>query len=101
MTQTAGQGLAPGPGRSARSRIFGLATAGAGACLLLAKLGERLLLGRKVGDGRAWELGHGGLKRIAFPLLALLLVLGARRWRNSGCTSACFRWRCRCWPRWQ
>ena len=48
------------------------------ACLLLAKLGERLLRGRQVGPGRAWELGHGGLKRIAFPLLALLLVLLAR-----------------------
>jgi hypothetical protein len=33
------------------------------------------------------------LKRIAFPLLALLLVLVARRWRRSGCTSACSRWR--------
>jgi small-conductance mechanosensitive channel len=47
-------------------------------CLLLAKLGERLVRGRHVGTGRAWELGHGGLKRIAFPLLALLLVLVAR-----------------------
>ena len=48
------------------------------ACLLLAKLGERLLRGRQVGAGRAWELGHGGLKRIAFPLFALILVLLAR-----------------------
>ncbi len=48
------------------------------ACLLLAKLGERLVPGRHVGDGRAWELGRGGLKRLAFPLLALLLVLIAR-----------------------
>jgi small-conductance mechanosensitive channel len=48
------------------------------ACLLVAKLGERLLRGRHVGEGRAWELGHGGLKRIAFPLLALILVLLAR-----------------------
>jgi len=48
------------------------------ACLLLAKLGERIVLGRQVGSGRAWELGRGGLKRIAFPLLAVLLVLVAR-----------------------
>jgi len=48
------------------------------ACLLLAKLGERLVRGRQVGAGRAWELGHGGLRRIAFPLLALLLVLPVR-----------------------
>jgi small-conductance mechanosensitive channel len=48
------------------------------ACLILAKLGERMVRGRQVGAGRAWELGHGGLKRIAFPLLALILVLLAR-----------------------
>lgn len=48
------------------------------ACLLLAKLGARLVRGRQVGEGRAWELGHGGLKRIAFPLLALILVALAR-----------------------
>lgn len=58
------------------------------ACLLLAKLGERLLIGRAVGAGRAWELGHGGLKRIAFPLLALVLVLVARplaqQWMHVG-----------------
>jgi small-conductance mechanosensitive channel len=47
-----------------------------------------VLLGRKVGTGRAWEFGHGGLKRIAFPLLALLLVLVARplaqQWMHVG-----------------
>jgi len=48
------------------------------ACLLLALLGERLLLGGKRGEGRAWELGRGGLKRVAFPVLALLLVVLAR-----------------------
>ncbi|TSA00285.1 MAG: mechanosensitive ion channel protein MscS [Rhodocyclaceae bacterium] len=47
-------------------------------CMLLAKLGQRLLRGRPVGESRAWELGHGGLKRIAFPLLALILVSLAR-----------------------
>ncbi len=58
------------------------------ACLLLAKLGERIVLGRQVGSGRAWELGRGGLKRIAFPLLAVLLVLVARplvqAWMHTG-----------------
>ena len=48
------------------------------ACLLLAKLGERLLRGRHVAGGRAWELGRGGLRRITFPMLALILVLLAR-----------------------
>ncbi|MCK9382333.1 MAG: mechanosensitive ion channel [Sulfuritalea sp.] len=48
------------------------------ACLLVAKLGARLVRSRQVGEGRAWELGHGGLKRIAFPLLAAILVLLAR-----------------------
>ncbi len=46
-------------------------------CLLLALLGERLLLRHQSVEGR-WELGRRGLKRIAFPLLALLLVLLAR-----------------------
>jgi small-conductance mechanosensitive channel len=54
-------------------QVLGLA-----ACLLVAKLGERLVRGRQVGAGRAWELGHDGLKRIAFPLLALILVLLTR-----------------------
>jgi small-conductance mechanosensitive channel len=47
-------------------------------CLLLALLGERLLRRRQPIEGRAWELGHGGLQRIAFPVLALLLLLPAR-----------------------
>ena len=47
-------------------------------CLLLALLGERLLLRQQPVEGRAWELGRRGLKRIAFPLMALLLVLLAR-----------------------
>ncbi len=48
------------------------------ACLLLAKLGERALSARRVSAGRNWELGRGGLMRIAFPLLALALVLVLR-----------------------
>jgi small-conductance mechanosensitive channel len=58
------------------------------ACLLLAKLGEGLVRGRQGGTGRAWELGRAGLKRIAFPLLALVLVLLARpvaqQWMHVG-----------------
>jgi small-conductance mechanosensitive channel len=48
------------------------------ACLLLAKLGERALSARQVNADRTWELGRGGLMRIAFPLLALVLVLVLR-----------------------
>ena len=54
---------------------FGWQLLAIAACLLLALLGERMLRREQPGEGRAWELGHGGLKRIAFPLLALLLVL--------------------------
>jgi small-conductance mechanosensitive channel len=49
-----------------------------GVCLLLAKLGQGMLRGRPVVAGSPWELGQGWLKRIAFPLLALLLVWLAR-----------------------
>ncbi|MDO8308362.1 MAG: hypothetical protein Q7V58_08400, partial [Actinomycetota bacterium] len=48
------------------------------ACLLLALLGESLLRHRQPGAGRVWELGRGGLKRVSFPVLALILVLLAR-----------------------
>lgn len=47
-------------------------------CLLLALLGESLLRRQQAGEGRVAELGRGGLKRITFPVLALLLVLLAR-----------------------
>ena len=47
-------------------------------CLLLALLGESLLRRQQTGEGRVAELGRGGLKRITFPVLALLLVLLAR-----------------------
>ncbi len=43
-------------------------------CLLLAKLGERLLRSRPLPANVPFEIGHGWLQRIAFPLLALLLV---------------------------
>jgi small-conductance mechanosensitive channel len=47
-------------------------------CLLLALLGEKLLRRRQGGAGRVAELGRGGLKRVSFPVLALILVLLAR-----------------------
>ena len=40
-------------------------------CLLLAKLGERLLRGRPLPTAGRWEIGQGWLKSIAFPVLAL------------------------------
>ena len=49
-----------------------------GACLLLAALAERLLQRRQDEAGQAWKLGRGGLMRVAFPLIALLLVLLVR-----------------------
>lgn len=47
-------------------------------CLMLAALAERLLLRRQGEAGKTWKLGRGGLMRIAFPLIALLLVLLVR-----------------------
>jgi len=61
------------------------------ACLLLALFGENLLRRRQPGESRAWELGRGGLRRVAFPVLALLLVLLARalaeEWISVGLVS--------------
>lgn len=56
------------------------------ACLLLAKLIDVLLRRRAVHTAsqlsesrqRAWALGQGGVKRVAFPLIAGILVLVAR-----------------------
>lgn len=52
-------------------------------CLALAWWAARIF-GRAIagatddGSGRMWEVGRGGLKRLAFPLVALVLVLSAR-----------------------
>ena len=50
------------------------------ACLGAAKLVERFVAGQTgaAAGGRAWQLGQGGLRRIAFPLVAAALVLAAR-----------------------
>ncbi|WP_220634649.1 mechanosensitive ion channel family protein [Georgfuchsia toluolica] len=51
-------------------------------CLGIVKFVERFVRGHQLSVGQsadaAWRLGQGGLKRITFPLLALLLVIGAR-----------------------
>lgn len=49
------------------------------ACLVAAKLTERVVRGQHVEESsRALRMGHGGLKRIAFPLVAMLLVALSR-----------------------
>lgn len=48
------------------------------ACLGLAWLVAMIVRRHWIGEGPAWRLGHRGLKRLAFPLTALLLVLVAR-----------------------
>jgi small-conductance mechanosensitive channel len=47
-------------------------------CLGLAWLAGYLVRRRPVGEDSAWHLGHRGLKRVTFPLVALGLVLVAR-----------------------
>jgi len=48
-------------------------------CLALAWFANRMVRDRAPVTGRAWRLGQGGLKRVTFPLVALLLVLLARQ----------------------
>mgnify|MGYP003346666105 CR=1 FL=1 len=47
-------------------------------CLGVAWLADRLVRNRPPADGVAWRLGHSSLKRLAFPVTALVLVLVAR-----------------------
>ena len=48
-------------------------------CLALGGLAGHLVRNRQVADGTvAWQIGQRGLKRLAFPLTALVLVLLAR-----------------------
>lgn len=47
-------------------------------CLSLAWQISRVIVLPRLEESSAWKLGVGGLKRILFPLLALLLVLAAR-----------------------
>lgn len=48
-------------------------------CMALAFFANRLVRDRSPVAGRAWLIGQGGLKRITFPLVTLLLVLLARQ----------------------
>ena len=47
-------------------------------CLALANFASYLVRRRAISQRQVWRLGQGGLKRLTFPLLALLLVLLAR-----------------------
>ncbi len=47
------------------------------ACLTIAFLVGHQVRGRAEAAGRAWRFGQGGLQRLAFPVVALLLVLVA------------------------
>jgi len=48
-------------------------------CLALAWLVDHFMRGRHVGESTAaWQLGRRGVKRLAFPLTALVLVVLAR-----------------------
>ncbi|MCX7170713.1 MAG: mechanosensitive ion channel [Proteobacteria bacterium] len=47
-------------------------------CLALALVADRLVRRHVISQQQAWRLGQGGLQRLAFPLLALFLVIVAR-----------------------
>ena len=49
------------------------------ACLAVAWLAQRLVREHAPAAEGAWKLGHGGLRRIAFPLVALTLVYVAQQ----------------------
>jgi small-conductance mechanosensitive channel len=49
-----------------------------GVCLGLAWLAGYLVRRRAIAEHSAWHLGHRGLKRVTFPLVALALVAAAR-----------------------
>ena len=44
-------------------------------CLVIAFFVDRQVRGRAEASGRAWRFGQGGLQRLAFPVVALVLVL--------------------------
>lgn len=48
-------------------------------CLTLAFFADRLVRGRRRQVEGAWRIGQGGLQRIAFPLVGMLLVMLARQ----------------------
>ena len=51
-------------------------------CLGFAKVAEKLISASKLSDDQAarrhWRLGHGGLRRLSFPLIGMGLVFGTR-----------------------
>jgi len=47
-------------------------------CLALANFASYMVRRRAISQSQGWRLGQGGLKRLTFPLIALLLVLLAR-----------------------
>ena len=44
-------------------------------CLVIAFFVDRQVRGRAEASGRAWRFGQGGLQRLAYPVVALVLVL--------------------------
>ena len=44
-------------------------------CLIIAFFVDRNVRGRAEASGRAWRFGQGGVQRLAFPVVALVLVL--------------------------
>lgn len=48
-------------------------------CLIVAWLTQRLIRERTPEGAGVWKIGHGGLRRVAFPLVALILVYLAQK----------------------
>lgn len=44
-------------------------------CLAIAKLAERRVAAHDVRDSKAWQIGHAGLIRVVFPMVALMFVV--------------------------
>ncbi len=51
-------------------------------CLALAKLAERFIVARKLSKDHAadvhWRIGQGGVRRLSFPLISIVLVFGSK-----------------------
>ena len=48
-------------------------------CLFVAWFAQRLIRERTPEGAGVWKIGHGGLRRLAFPLLSLTLVYVAQQ----------------------